>query len=61
MPKYYYVIKCIQRGLEDEELVCISTHRDYHTAYEEKQDLNADFNKPNYIHYYVSQYRNGRD
>jgi hypothetical protein len=61
MPKYYYVIKCTQRGLEDEELECIASRTECHLAREEVDDLNANFNKPNYIHYYVSQYRNGRD
>jgi hypothetical protein len=60
MPKYYYVIKCTRRGLEEEDLECIASRRDYHEAREEVDDLNANFDKPSYIHYYVSQYRNGK-
>jgi len=61
MIKYYYVIKCTQRGLDDEELTCISHHREYHTAADERDDLNSNWDKPNYVHYFVSQYRSGKD
>ncbi|QGT52227.1 hypothetical protein [Vibrio phage MZH0603] len=58
MPRYYYVIKCTQRGVEV-DLETESRHRDYHTAEDIKKSLNSDFDKPSYVDYYVSQYENG--
>lgn len=61
MPRYYYVIKCTQRGEEEEENSTYSKHRDYDSALDACETMQGDFNKRSYVNYYVSQYHNGMD
>lgn len=57
MRKKYYVIKATARGEEEEELSLVSSHPEAQDAIDAAKDLNADYDKPHYEHYYASQYR----
>jgi len=58
--RYFHVIKCTQRG-EEEEHATFSSHRDYDLALDECESLQDNYDKPSYVNYYVSQYHNGMD